>query len=104
MQTKHTPGQWKATGLEIRHENRSLILANVYPHLPANQSREEAEANAKLIAAAPDILQNTIEQTIVIESSLKNIFDGITTDAKTLIPLLETLLSGNRTAIKKATE
>lgn len=57
MKTKHTPGQWKATGLEIRHANRSIILANVYEHLPANQSREEAEANAELIAAAPELLE-----------------------------------------------
>ncbi len=54
--TKFTQGEWINTGLEIRHKNRSLILANVYLHLPINQSIEEAEANAKLIAAAPELL------------------------------------------------
>jgi hypothetical protein len=54
---RHTAGEWKATGLEIRHANNSMILATVYPHLPLNQSREEAEANAKLIAAAPKLLE-----------------------------------------------
>ncbi len=54
---KHTPAPWKASGLEIRHAERSLILAQVYKHLPANQSKEEAEANARLIAAAPELLE-----------------------------------------------
>ena len=54
---RHTAGEWKATGLEIRHSNNSMILATVYPHLPLNQSREEAEANAKLIATAPKLLE-----------------------------------------------
>lgn len=54
---KHTQGKYKATGLEIRHENRGIILANIYPHLAANQSREEAEANAILMAAAPELLE-----------------------------------------------
>jgi hypothetical protein len=57
MKTAHTQGEWKAIGLEIRHKNRGLILANVYSHLPINQSREEAEANAQLIAHAPELLQ-----------------------------------------------
>ena len=53
---KHTQGDWTNTGLEIRAIN-SMILANVYRHLPANQSIEEAMANAKLIAAAPKLRQ-----------------------------------------------
>lgn len=57
MNNKHTTGKWKATGLEIRHANNSMILANVYKHLPSNQSEEEAAANAQLIAHAPELLQ-----------------------------------------------
>lgn len=56
METKHTNGKWINNGLEIRHAERSIILANVYDHLEANQPRKEAEANAKLIAAAPELL------------------------------------------------
>jgi len=51
--SKHTPGPWSNTGLQIRAKN-SLILANVYKHLEVNQSKAEAEANARLIAAAPE--------------------------------------------------
>lgn len=58
---KHTQGEWSASGLEIRHKNRSLILANVYEHLPSNQSREEAEANAKLMAASSLMIDALIE-------------------------------------------
>jgi len=71
---KHTAGEWKATGLEIRHANNSMILATVYPHLPLNQRREEAEANAKLIAAAPKLLEALITALEFIrdnESDLK---------------------------------
>ena len=60
MGAKHTKGEWKSYGLEIRHKNRGLILATVYSHLPANQTRKEAEANAKLIAAAPELLEALI--------------------------------------------
>lgn len=54
---QHTQGKWTSTGLEIRHKNRGLILATVYSHLESNQPRQEAEANAKLIASAPDLLE-----------------------------------------------
>lgn len=52
METKFTKGNYKAIGLEIRHVNTSMILANVYPHLSTNQSKEEAESNAILFAAS----------------------------------------------------
>jgi len=61
MQTGHTKGEWTNTGLEIRHKSNSLLLATVYKHLPANQSFEEAQANAKLMTAAPDLLEALIE-------------------------------------------
>lgn len=54
MKTKHT--QWSSNGLEIRSQS-GMILANVYEHLPSNQSREEAEEIARLIASAPELLE-----------------------------------------------
>lgn len=53
----HTPAPWKNIGREIRHAEKSMILATVYNHLPANQQPAEAEANARLIAAAPELLE-----------------------------------------------
>ena len=70
---RHTAGEWKATGLEIRHSNNSMILATVYPHLPLNQSREEAEANAKLIAAAPKLLEALQRMMDMLDNNSENI-------------------------------
>lgn len=56
-ENKHTEGEWGNTGLEIRNKKTSMILAKVHKHLQANQSEEEALANAKLIAAAPEMLE-----------------------------------------------
>jgi len=58
---KHTPSPWTNIGTEIRQKNTSLILANVYKHLEANQPTEERKANAKLMAAAPELLDALIE-------------------------------------------
>jgi len=58
---KHTPSPWINIGAEIRHKNTSLILANVYNHLVINQPIEERMANAKLMAAAPELLELLIQ-------------------------------------------
>ena len=56
METKHTQREWHNNGLEIRSQS-GMILANIYKHLPSNQSLEEAEANARLMASAPELLE-----------------------------------------------
>lgn len=54
---KHTKGEWHdVAGVEIRSQ-AGLLLATTYKHLEANQSKEEREANAKLMAAAPELLE-----------------------------------------------
>jgi len=57
MKNKHTPGQWVMENPDNRKANFVIYtnekpegLANVYPG-------EEAEANARLIAHAPELLQ-----------------------------------------------
>jgi len=57
MEFTGTKGNWHNNGTEIRHENRGIIICNVYNHLPANMSTEEKNANAKLIASAPELLE-----------------------------------------------
>lgn len=54
MQAKHTPGPWKATGYKQLVVNGSdgVTLAM---H-PGTGSLETVQANARLIAAAPDLL------------------------------------------------
>lgn len=64
-----TEGEWSATGLEIRHKNRSLLLATVYEHLPANQGRDEALANAKLISISPTLYRENKELREALEAA-----------------------------------
>jgi hypothetical protein len=62
---KHTPGTWTATidhSREAGSYPRTLIMANGYCVAKCWQKdfavdKQEAEANARLIAAAPDLLQ-----------------------------------------------
>ena len=68
MEFKHTPGEWRCSGLQIRSES-GMILINTYSHLQSNQSRTEAEANTKLIAAAPKLLQGLIEARHMLRSA-----------------------------------
>ena len=62
--SKHTPGPWKTWKSELpidrsritcvyQEESRTIIVD--IPHIP--WPREEADANAHLIAAAPDLLE-----------------------------------------------
>lgn len=62
MTTKHTPGPWLATGWENTvvnipdtHHGGHLTIC-VYP-ASGQAPRSEAVANARLIAAAPDMLE-----------------------------------------------
>lgn len=81
----HTPGPWtvdpmhprdiQAGGIEVSmtfHEcmNRSLLVSGFLP-----LAIDEAEANARLIAAAPDLLKERDEQAREIER-LKELYDA----------------------------
>ena len=49
-ETKHTPGTWVADGLEVKVEDDGWVLAEVI------DTNDEGAANARLIAAAPELL------------------------------------------------
>jgi hypothetical protein len=49
MNTKHTPGPWEATGNVVHRGIQTVALVYSTP-------REQCEADARLIAAAPDLL------------------------------------------------
>ncbi|MGK0556132.1 hypothetical protein [Bordetella bronchiseptica] len=65
MTTRHTPGPWardigSGFGCDVRAENGRKVAAtwginNGDPHRPAY--RAECDANARLIAAAPELLE-----------------------------------------------
>lgn len=55
MSTKHTPGPWFVDGMDIKSfsDPAHIRLAGVHGGRP----RDEREANASLIAAAPELLK-----------------------------------------------
>ena len=58
MQTKHTPGPWHI-GVRTFHAGRDVYVPKGEPVAVADDAitaTPEAEANARLIAAAPDML------------------------------------------------
>ncbi len=74
--TKHTPGPWKARDcftngqpVEYAIETRDAWLASVHITGPKNGfDCEEAEANARLIAAAPELLEALKKVLPLVES------------------------------------
>lgn len=56
MKTKHTPGPWRQQGFAVYSSENKPIFHTGFGLLPPSRS-SEAEANAALIAAAPDLLQ-----------------------------------------------
>ena len=58
---KHTPGPWKVDEISSPPHDRGvfgmdgMIVAKIY--LPLNFNKQQADANACLIAAAPEILE-----------------------------------------------
>lgn len=52
-ETKHTPGPWKVNQSSTRFE---LLGPDVFPILRINGGMVPIEANARLIAAAPELL------------------------------------------------
>lgn len=73
MKTKHTKGEWSvrfkyvtddaegSIAIESNIEDRGWIAEAKGSHLNLNMSQEEFEANSKLIAASPELLEALIE-------------------------------------------
>lgn len=58
MKTEHTPGPWKTFGLEVGQSRRNLICT-LYQQAGdcVSMGTEKTKANARLIAAAPELLE-----------------------------------------------
>ena len=58
MTMQHTPGPWRTNGFQIEGPNMGLVIATATsPRIGwAPKTKEEGLANARLIAAAPDLL------------------------------------------------
>lgn len=97
MKTKHTPEPW--TVVDCDHIGATVVSfgdfngnIELWHH---HNSKEESEANAKLIAAAPELLKELNHLVALLEPLEK--------DGSLDVPGLATL-NGARAAIKKATK
>jgi queuine/archaeosine tRNA-ribosyltransferase len=95
MQTKHTQGEWVITrGANFIPSIASKELHQPIAHLcnmtDSNKFCEEAEANAKLIAAAPNLLN--VAYLLSRYNTPHNVF------------AIQELIEKAKEAIKKATE
>ena len=55
---EHTPGPWVAVGAGVYSESNDPFLEIIFSaHNTRSASRETAKANARLIAAAPEMLR-----------------------------------------------
>ena len=105
---KHTQGEW-----EVREEGNGIFIktgigskngaiALVYEFNGA-VSVEEAEANAKLIASAPKLLEKHESDLILLDVCLKVLKDDKKA-SPTIISHLECIVESKKRVIKKATE
>jgi hypothetical protein len=80
MSAAHTPGPWRSTGLEYEPEagwfvreagdGRYLAVASVHS---TYREIEEIEANARLIAAAPELLE-ALEAAVADSTGQPNVW------------------------------
>ncbi|OZI38998.1 hypothetical protein CEG14_05535 [Bordetella genomosp. 1] len=104
MTTKHTPGPWardigSGFGCDVRAENGRKVAAtwginSGDPHRPAY--RAECDANARLIAAAPELLE-------ALQELADDIADRFDMDSPSTNPGIKHCIKQARAAILKAT-
>lgn len=88
MSAKHTPGPWKKKGCCITTKDGLHILEVHHPADPSRAEMEQTHADARLIAAAPNLLD-------VVERFVAN-------NAHVTDPAIGSLLWVARVAIAKA--
>lgn len=77
MNTKHTPGQWLEKvytdkSIVVRADNKGFVIAEITTSAEGLINAKQAEANARLIAAAPEMMQMIYD--------LKNCIERLTGD------------------------
>jgi len=102
---KHTPGEWYAVYLDneeyvIEHDEREAKIATINDAPESARSVEENEANARLIAAAPE----QQKASILLYDLLKRVANILSVPAFGLIrDDWNIAMNAHEKAIKKAT-
>jgi hypothetical protein len=68
METKHTPGPWEAEGLGVFYDDNWVGKA---VEAVGGVGREQSEANALLMAAAPELLSALLDLQKEIRAAVK---------------------------------
>lgn len=73
MMTKHTPGPWLAVGTWVEHPGKVADICTcatrMFGQEKLGRTYDEECANARLIAAAPDMLAEMVRYLPVIEAA-----------------------------------
>lgn len=83
---QHTPNTWK-----IENENKISELARVYADTTRSTKRisyKEAKANAKIIAAAPD-MHELLNRVLSTYAGTVEMYSGLAVDIENLIETLQ---------------
>ena len=56
-QSKHTPGKWKSIGETVTTADSKIFIADTHYGDPRTPLTDRGESNARLIAAAPELLE-----------------------------------------------
>ena len=65
MTTQHTPGPWNVTGLYVRERDGGLVASIIDLWHDQKTPKAEKNANAAIIAAAPDLLAALVEMVVL---------------------------------------
>jgi len=68
MTTQHTPGPWNVTGLYVREQDGGLVASINDLWHDQKTPKAEMAANARLIAAAPELLAALEDTKLWLES------------------------------------
>lgn len=100
MTTKHTPGPWHVDTEDQDADIHSGfgMVAKTMGH--GNAQDGEGTANARLIAAAPELLEAAMEMAMLLENALRI---GVINENLIIAESIRSVLPIHRAAIAKAT-